>query len=332
MSRALIQIAPTPDRRREAGGFGADAHRRGFSLVELMVVMTIMTLLVGLLGAALAGARTSSKKQQTQLLISKLDAIIRQQFASYASKTAPVPASLPAGFSSRAAYRSWYIRRNLISGDLPDRWTDVQAIATGTTVSSGTTCLPVSSPQRAYQSLWNGLSAEKRTIPATDPVRHVAAAYSGAECLFMIVMQGGVANCIDCGELRTAERGDKDGDGAFEFWDAWGNPIGFILWPAAVQLPATTGSAFFSGARALEEPFPAVGVYPSPGLGMRPLIYSAGPDGEYGFDRVDEDSNILAGVNCGNWRMAPTQNAAGQVSGTDYRADNITNLDAEAAK
>ncbi len=339
MSRALIQIAPTPDRRREAGGFGADAHRRGFSLVELMVVMTIMTLLVGLLGAALAGARTSSKKQQTQLLISKLDAIIRQQFASYASKTAPVPASLPTGFSSRAAYRSWYIRRNLVSGDLPDRWSDVAALASGTVPVIGVSgTLPVTAPQRAYSAVLLGLAKQTAggsipspTMIAAEAVQ-LAGSYAGAECLFLIVMQGGVANCIDCGELRTAERGDKDGDGAFEFWDAWGNPIGFILWPAAVQLPATTGSAFFSGARALEEPFPAVGVYPSPGLGMRPLIYSAGPDGEYGFDRVDEDSNILAGVNCGNWRMAPTQNAAGQVSGTDYRADNITNLDAEAAK
>jgi type II secretory pathway pseudopilin PulG len=296
-----------------------------------MVVMTIMTLLVGLLGAALSGSRSSSKKQQTQLLISKLDAIIRQQFGSYASKTASSPATPPSGMT-RAAYRSWYIRRNLISGDLPDRWTDVQAIATGTTVASGTTCLPLSSPQRAYQSLWNGLTPEKRTMPATDPQKHIAATYAGAECLFMIVMQGGVANCIDCGDLKTVQRGDKDDDGAFEFWDAWGNPIGFILWPAAVQLPAATGATFFSGARALEDPLPGVGVYPSPGLGMRPLIYSAGPDGEYGFDRANEDSNILAGVNCGNWKASPTQNAAGQVSGTDYRADNITNLDAEAAK
>ena len=331
MTLTPLQHASAGSRRREAAGQGGLVLRRGFSLVELLVVMTIMALLVGLISAAVAGARASSKKQQTRLLISKLDTIIRQQFASYASKTAPTPATPPTGMT-QAAYRSWYVRRNLISGDLPDRWTDVQAIAIGTTVASGTTCLPLSSSQRAYQSLWNGLTPEKRTIPATDPQKHVAALHAEAECLFMIVMQGGIANCIDCGDLKTVERGDKDGDGAFEFWDAWGNPIGFILWPAAVQLPATTGSAFFSGARALEEPFPAVGVYPSPGLGMRPLIYSAGPDGEFGFDRVSEDSNILAGVNCGNWKVAPTQNAAGQVSGADYRADNITNLDMEAAK
>jgi prepilin-type N-terminal cleavage/methylation domain-containing protein len=339
VSRALIRIVPAPNRDREATGYGVRASRRAFSLVELLVVVTIMTLLIGLLGAALSGARTSSKKQQTQLLISKLDAIVRQQFSTYASKTAPMPASLPAGFSSRAAYRSWYIRRNLISGDLPDRWSDVATLASGTVPVIGVSgTLPVTAPQRAYSAVLLGLA--KRTAGGGTPTPAMIAAeavklagsYAGAECLFMIVMQGGVANCIDCGELRTAERGDKDGDGAFEFWDAWGNPIGFILWPAGVQLPANTGSAFFAGARALEEPFPTPGTYPSPGLGMRPLIYSAGPDGEYGFDRSNEDSNILAGLNCGNWRVAPTLNSAGKVSGTDYRADNITNLDAEAAK
>ena len=331
MTLTPLQHASAGSRRREAAGQGEVVLRRGFSLVELLVVMTIMALLVGLISAAVAGARASSKKQQSRLLISKLDTIIRQQFASYASKTAKLPPDtnndgrpdLPSGISTSAAYRSWYIRRNLISGDLPDRWTDVAALASNVPADSSAS-LPITAPQRAYVSLWQGMPANTQSTVGQN--------YAGAECLFMIVMQGGIANCIDCGDLKTVERGDKDGDGAFEFWDAWGNPIGFILWPAAVQLPATTGSAFFSGARALEEPFPAVGVYPSPGLGMRPLIYSAGPDGEFGFDRVSEDSNILAGVNCGNWKVAPTQNAAGQVSGADYRADNITNLDVEAAK
>lgn len=331
MSRGCLQIATYESHPLNADGWRRRASRRGFSLVELMVVISIMALLVGLLGAALAGARNSSKRQATQLLISKLDAIIQQQFAGYASQTAKLPPDgnndgrpdLPSGMTA-AAYRSWYIRRNLISGDLPDRWTDVAAIAAGNVAVDASTSFPVTGPQRAYASLWRGMPPETQAL--------VGQTYAGAECLFMIVMQGGIANCIDCGELKTADRGDKDGDGAYEFWDAWGNPIGFILWPAAVQLPASAGMNFFSGARALENPFPGPGIYPSPSLGMRPLIYSAGPNGEYGFDRADETSNILAGVNCGNWNVAPTQNSAGKVSGIDYRADNITNLDGEVAK
>jgi hypothetical protein len=139
-----------------------------------------------------------------------------------------------------------------------------------------------------------------------------------------------------------------------EFLDAWGNPIGFILWPAAVQLPAGRGVNFFSGSRSLkpvlledengngaldsgEKDYNNNGLLdlPSATLGMRPLIYSAGPDGEYGFERNNEAGNLApsgddSGATCGDWRVSPTSSSASPTSPTSYAADNITNLDAEA--
>jgi len=316
---------------------GRDAVRAAFSLVELLVVMTIMVLLVGLVSAAVVGARTSQKKQSTRLLISKLDAILQQQMATYAARVVPPPPGpLPSGWT-KASYRSWYIRRNLVTGDMPDRWSDVAALASGTAPLSvsGTATLPVTSSQRTYAAIWKSLTAEQQTLPGSDGKKHVGCTYAGAECLFMIVMQGGIADCIDCGELRTAERGDKDGDGFFEFWDAWGNPIGFILWPAGLQLPGGSGTAFFTGTRSLE-PFPSA--RPSPMLGMRPLIYSAGPDGEYGFNRAGEMATLTAGSSpsgsdCGSPTKVPTQTMAQPESGkVSLTADNLTNLDAEATR
>jgi prepilin-type N-terminal cleavage/methylation domain-containing protein len=324
-----LQHASAGSRRREAAGRDGVVLRRGFSLVELLVALSIMTLLLGLIGAAVSAARTTSKRQATQLLIEKLDAIIQQQFATYSSRTVVLPGGVPAGFPGAASYRSWYLRRNLITADMPDRWTDVAAIASGTTVASGTITLPLTQPQRTYKAIWNGMSSQQQSASGNE--------YAGAECLFMIVMQGGLANCIDCGELKTADRGDKDSDGAFEFWDAWGNPIGYILWPAGLQLPAGTTSSFFTtGGRALEPAFPPRGVTPSPALGMRPLIYSAGPDGEYGFNRVGEASNLSAGTNpaghdCGWWESSSTM-AEMAKSESSVTADNITNLDAEARR
>lgn len=314
--------------------------RAGFSLVELLVVMSIMVVLVGLVSAAVAGARSSQKKQSTRLLISKLDAIIQQQMATYAARIVPPPPGpLPSGWT-KAAYRSWYTRRNLITGDLPDRWSDVAALASGTTPLSvsGTAKLPVTAPQRTYAAVLVGIAKQKNggTNPTAAQIEatavDLAASYAGAECLFMIVMQGGIADCIDCGELRTADRGDKDDDGLFEFWDAWGNPIGFILWPAALQLPGGSGATFFTGSRALEA-FPSA--RPTPALGMRPLIYSAGPDGEYGFDRANEAATITAGSafpgsDCGNWSVTPTETMAAPEG--SLASDNITNFDAEAVK
>lgn len=308
------------------------AHRRGFTLTELLVAVAIILVLMAMIAGAVSAARGSQKKQATQALIAKLDLIIQQQYATYISKSAPLElaANMTAG-----EYRSWYIRRNLISADLPDRWTDVAYMASGTsiaqTLASGTVRFPLTSSQSAYVSIWNAFSPLQKTLPGSD-VSHVNFTFGGAECLFMIIMQGGIANCLDCGGFRSSDIGDIDQDGAPEFLDSWGNPIGFLLWPAAVELPSGSGVRFFSGNRSLQQPFQSAGLSPSPGLGMRPLIYSAGPDGEYGYERKQEASNLSAGAapigcDCGNWDTEPCKSSAGPLAGA---ADNITNFDAEA--
>jgi hypothetical protein len=135
-------------------------------------------------------------------------------------------------------------------------------------------------------------------------------------------MRGGIANCLNCSDLANERIGDKDGDGAFEFWDAWGNPIGFILWPAALELPAGSGDKFFSTVA----PFASTGT----GRTMRPLIYSAGPDGEYEFETQITSGNLAAAANCGNPGAQPTSLFARPL-GTGA-TDNITNFDAEAKR
>jgi prepilin-type N-terminal cleavage/methylation domain-containing protein len=294
--------------------------RPAFTLTELLVVIAIILLLMTLLGGAVSAARSGAKISSTRATIDKLNTIVTTQLATYDSRRVDIPASLPSGIPTRSSYRAWFIRRNMITGDMPDRWTDVQYMATP---ANG--WVPQSPAQRAYISIWNAAA-----IPPTST-------YAGAECLFMIVMRGGIADCLDCGGLRTTDIGDKDNDGMPEFWDAWGNPIGFILWPYAVELPAGSGSRFFTGTRSPSDPFASSGHLPTPALGLRPLIYSAGPDGEYSLDRQSETGNLNAGSNpvgrdCGNWGIAPTSLAGGRslVDGIDYRADNITNFDAEA--
>jgi prepilin-type N-terminal cleavage/methylation domain-containing protein len=302
-------------------------NRRAFTLVELLVTLTLILLLMGLVLGAVRAAQTTQKSAATRLLIDKINTIVMQQFDSYGSKNVDetVLSSLSSSIADRSHARAWHIRRNMISADLPDRWTDVQFMAT-----PANNWTPQSASQRTYIAIWNAAVAANRT-PTSQ--------YAGAECLFMIVMRGGLADCLDCGDLRTAQIGDQDtdsngniiGDGMPEFLDAWGNPIGFILWPAAVELPPGTG--VFTGA--LDQPFAGTPP-PRPSLGMRPLIYSAGPDGEYSFDRASETGNLSAGTgplgrDCGNWQQGPTLNSAG-LAAPDYRADNITNFDAEAKK
>jgi prepilin-type N-terminal cleavage/methylation domain-containing protein len=288
------------------------AARQAFTLTELLVVISIMLVLMALVGAAVSGARTSAKINATRATIDKLNTILMTQLATYDSKSVD-PSLLPSGITSKSAARAWYIRRNMITGDMPDRWSDVAYMAAnpgGFKTSS----------QMAYIGIWNGMG----TAPTVQ--------YEGAECLFMIVMRGGIADCLDCGALRTAQIGDKDTDGMPEFLDEWGQPIDYILWCPAIDLPAGTGNPFFSGNRAPDNPFPSSGSPPAPALRLRPLIYSAGIDGQYSVERKPGQSTLDAGTNpvgrdCGNWGVDPTLSCGLTSAGA---ADNITNLDAEA--
>jgi prepilin-type N-terminal cleavage/methylation domain-containing protein len=273
-------------------------RRQAFSLVELLVVITIMLVLMGLAGAALSNGRNSQKRQETQGLIAKLDAVIQQQFASYAGRD--VVATSPAA-------RAVELRRQ-VTGDLPDRWVDVKFMADN--------AAQFTSPhQRVYIAVWNSM--------ATKPSDR----YAGAECLFMIVMRGGIANCLDCGDLAGSSIGDKDGDGAFEFWDAWDRPIGYILGPGDLQLPADSGTKFFSNS----PPFASGAT----GRTLRPLIYSAGADGtdqgtpetgDFGFRCTAGTRTIDQGAKCGDPSQAPTNTFGTPAAGA---SDNLTNYDAE---
>jgi len=307
----------------------------GFSLVELLVVIMIILVLMALTGAAISGSRANQKRQSTLGLIMKIDAIVGPHFASYASRVVPPGVSAPTGMTP-AIHRSWYVRRHMINGDLPDRWVDVKFMYDNSDLFAAVANpqFPkdrLSPAQRSYLATWHSM-----TKKPTD-------AFQGAECLFMIIMQGGIGSCLDCNELQDAVKGDKDNDGAFEFWDSWGNPIAFLLWAPALELPANSGLNFFSGRRALEIPGVTTGsgpppaASPSPGLGMRPLIYSAGPDGEYGLETQAAASHLGAGSNppgrdCGNWQASPAAVCGTRVGATDRRGDNVTNFDPEAGR
>jgi prepilin-type N-terminal cleavage/methylation domain-containing protein len=301
-------------------------ERHAFSLVELLVVITIILMLMALMGAAVSAARNTNKQRATRALIGRLDAVMRSQAATYADRqVAP---------NDTAAVRAAKLRK-ILSADMPDRWIDVEYMAK----DSGRFSAP---RQQAYIGFWNSLPSPP------------SPAYAGAECLFMILMIGGISDCLDCSDLAKHSIGDKDRDGALEFHDAWGNPIGYILWPGALRLPTDAPEALFSKSAA----FTPDAVEPT----IRFLIYSGGPDGvdvlddktaegvsdseekkkdkarqdlgQFGFRcdvKKNPDDAKLSGylepsIDCGNPTVYP-----GNLFGRpfDGAEDNITNLDSE---
>jgi prepilin-type N-terminal cleavage/methylation domain-containing protein len=253
---------------------------RGFSLTELLVVAAIILMLTSLAGAAISSASSSQKKFRTKTLISKLDSLVAAQFADYGNRDVGGSAGSDRGTLLRA----------MAQGDLPDSWVIVRGLATVDTAD-------LTPHQRAYVAVWKSIDGQQDRVIATN---------ASAECLFMIVMQGGVADCLDCRGLQ-ADIGDQDGDGMPEFLDAWGTPIGFVLWPSGLRLPADSGTSFFSSVLPFEPIVPSMN--DAKGGLMRPLVFSAGPDREYG---IDAQARPLAGAST--------------------HADNLTNFDEEAKR
>jgi prepilin-type N-terminal cleavage/methylation domain-containing protein len=286
--------------------------RRAFTLVELLVTMAVIVVLVALFGGALSAARNNSQAGATRSAIARLDQVMMAALRSYEWRS--VPGAVVNGLTSQipnpAAARAWHIRRNLISTAMPDRWSDVAYMAANQAEFN-------SGPQSGYIGFYN----------STNPTSQ----YGGAECLFMVLMQGGLADCLDCNGLQNLKKGDKDGDGALEFWDDWNNPIDFILWAPGFQVSGGT-DLFFTG---LDAAFPATGSV-RPSLGMRPLIYSAGPDGEYGLERNGDAATLSrgsspAGRDCGNPEEQTTKTSGGPAASSGYRDDNIVNVEMEGS-
>lgn len=254
------------------------ARRQGFSLVEVLVTVAVILTLGAMTMAAVSVASGSGKKVRTRATIAKLDAIIMAQYASYAGRSVAATSDAARGAALR----------NLAKGDLPDNWSTVAALA----AKPDSDLTP---HQRAYVAVWRSVDQAQ-----------IAVSNASAECLFLAVMHGGLADCLDCDSLRI-DVGDTDDDGMPEFLDAWNHPIGFVQAPSGLRLPFDSDATFFSSSLPFD---PVVATSPEAKGGlMRPLIVSAGTDGELGLG-----------------------SDASRMPGSNESRDNLTNFDEEAKR
>ena len=79
------------------------AARRGFTLVEMLVVVVILTMLAALVVLALRGAQESAREAKTKATIAKLHNIIRTIYESYRTRRVPFDTLRPDTFPLAAA-------------------------------------------------------------------------------------------------------------------------------------------------------------------------------------------------------------------------------------
>ena len=229
--------------------------RQAFTLVELMVVIVIIGILASLTLAGLAGVRQRARIEKTKSTIRKIDAVIQPMYESYLTRRVPVNSANP---QVAAATRLQNIR-TLMAAEMPDNWADA-------TVSLASTPWALTPGPNRYRQMAQATSGHANLTT-----------YQGGECLFMIVTLGGFDPwAIE--NFRNDEIGDIDGDGAKEFHDGWGRPIGFIRWPVGFASLAQPQDPVANPDPFDPQKLSAQGNPAQADFGLVPLIFSPGPD------------------------------------------------------
>jgi prepilin-type N-terminal cleavage/methylation domain-containing protein len=282
-------------------------NARGFTLVEMMIVITIIGLLAGLTLPALNAARTAAKIAKTKTLVTRLHYIVMDQYDSYRTRRPAMDLEAyakthgygpePSGrvLPRELARARVNAIRDMIRLEMPDRWTDV---------TGGPLVLNyMPSVSLRYLRLYKAAFA----AAGGDPVKEGnVAKNAAAECLYMIVMS--IPNAAE--QFHASDIGDVDNDGLPEFIDAWGRPIRFLRWPAGFYMDPDNnyngdsnlqfGPKVFSGGatnpKYQPDPFDPRNILQE--CAVYPLIYSAGPDGIY-------DINIGVGKS-GTYQYLPS--------------------------
>ena len=201
-------------------------RRRGFTLVELLVVITIIALLAAAVLGALAKTREVGKADATKATVAKLNNLVIQKYMSYATRRLPINVATQNLSQSAFATLRMNALRDLMRMEMPERWCD---IVTSTGAIAGPLVPGMQSP--SLQQIYFAKLKSPTTYGIKGPP---AADHQQAKCLYLWVMTA-------IPEAKTmfggSEIADADGDGWKMFVDGWGNPIGFLRWAPGATNP-----------------------------------------------------------------------------------------------
>jgi prepilin-type N-terminal cleavage/methylation domain-containing protein len=252
---------------------------RAFTLVEMLVTVSIIAILAAMAFGALAATRESARESATRATIAKLHNIVMRRYESYLTRR--VPLRIPPGTPSKTAAELRLIAlRQIMRMEMPERWSDIinPAMSGNSNVpdedgvtqisanlpTGGTITLPLYRPalSRLYAQRYKSLMPDTKGSPGYGP----------AECLYLLVSMGS-PEAME--QFTTAEIGDVDGDGYPEFIDGWGQPIMWLRCAPGYVSPLQNHSD--------HDPFDTRNVKPND-YHLIPLIYSAGSDGKYDIE------------------------------------------------
>lgn len=295
--------------------------RCGFTLVEILVVITIIVLLAALTLRIVGGVMANAKTAATSALLSKIQGRLndRTQSLSAVDMTqyniqAANDSSLSLGSPTEVEVVA---KKILYKEAFPQTWEEFNDLWPEVWMEIRT--------DQLAKAGGSGSASDPPVLPTTDLER----AAESSEVLYALITRApivgkgkrklisGVAG-VQADEFNSQDIGDTDGDGLPEFIDAWGQPLRFYRWPTRLIRPDGSGAvitqAQLETARTLipnlpslnygvsdqvererplkdaDDPFRAMlsfsdfeNIYHTPDTYSVPLVVSAGPDEKLGL-------------------------------------------------
>ncbi|MDO5309075.1 MAG: type II secretion system protein [Planctomycetia bacterium] len=275
------------------------SKRVGFTLVELLTVITIIGILSAISITTVRASIASARATQTRTTIAKIDAVLTPIYEKYQyrrialddtnlaieSKLDRVPARI-------------FAMRDLLRCDLP--CSEAELLEPSAIYNAGAGSL-ATSLQKSY------ITSVNRALNKTSVVGDMGSgnAYTAnAELLYLVI-----TNADPEARLAFTDReiADTDGNGLFEFVDGWGRPICWMRWAPGLTRSDRQPQSYGSGATIDKEdadPFDPLGFLDNwrqssgdyyalngrempAGWFLVPYVFSAGPDGKYGLVMPD---------------------------------------------
>lgn len=269
--------------------------RDAFTLVEMLVTVTIVAILASMVFAAMTAAENTAKIAKTQATIAKLHRLIMARYESYKTRRIPIDMSIRAESNTAIGRRlspkqMARIRldaiREIMRMEMPERASDIinrpdgNNIAAFSDAEGAWAMISTNSqyrkvqPTSLYEAYYDYYLQQVRAgnrWPTGQPNDG-----QSAECLYLIITMA----CPGGREqFSENEIGDVDHDGWPEFIDGWGRPIQFFRW-APGFIPANNADTELQSGDPVRQhdPFDTQGLEPT-AYQLIPLIYSNGPDG-----------------------------------------------------